>query len=62
MIENDLFRGVKHAAPPGWMGNVMNVDRIEPDDVADAVTWLCSDEARYVTGSTLAVDAGSMLL
>ena len=62
MIENDLFRNVKHAAPPGWMGNVMNIDRIEPDDVASAVMWLCSEEARYVTGSTLAVDAGSMLL
>lgn len=62
MIENDLFRAVKHAAPPGWMGNVMNIDRIEPEDVTDAVVWLCSEESRYITGSNIAVDAGSMLL
>jgi NAD(P)-dependent dehydrogenase (short-subunit alcohol dehydrogenase family) len=29
-----------------------------PDEVADAVVWLLSDEARYVTGHTLPVDGG----
>jgi NAD(P)-dependent dehydrogenase (short-subunit alcohol dehydrogenase family) len=29
-----------------------------PDEVADAAIWLCSDEAAYVTGTTLAVDGG----
>lgn len=36
----------------------MPVDLIEPEDVAAAVAWLVSDEARYVTGVTLPVDAG----
>jgi SDR family mycofactocin-dependent oxidoreductase len=31
---------------------------LEPEDIANAVLWLASDEARYVTGVTLAVDAG----
>jgi NAD(P)-dependent dehydrogenase (short-subunit alcohol dehydrogenase family) len=31
---------------------------IEPEDVAQAVLFLASDEARYVTGSAFAVDAG----
>jgi NAD(P)-dependent dehydrogenase (short-subunit alcohol dehydrogenase family) len=31
---------------------------IEPIDVSNAVAWLVSDEARYVTGVTLPVDAG----
>jgi NAD(P)-dependent dehydrogenase (short-subunit alcohol dehydrogenase family) len=31
-------------------------------DVGDAVAWLCSDGARYVTGSTLMVDGGQAYL
>jgi 3-oxoacyl-[acyl-carrier protein] reductase len=30
----------------------------EPDDVADAVTFLCSEAARSITGQVLRVDAG----
>ena len=28
------------------------------DEIADAVVWLLSDEARYVAGHTLLVDGG----
>ncbi|WP_320783524.1 mycofactocin-coupled SDR family oxidoreductase [Streptomyces sp. CRN 30] len=38
--------------------NALPVDVIEPLDVSNAVLWLASDEARYVTGVTLPVDAG----
>ncbi len=30
----------------------------QPDEIGDAVVWLLSDEARYVTGHTLPVDGG----
>lgn len=33
-----------------------------PDDVAEAVVFLCSDAARYITGQTLCVDGGASLL
>jgi 3-oxoacyl-[acyl-carrier protein] reductase len=33
----------------------------EPDDIADAVAFLASDNARWVTGDTLHVDGGSKL-
>jgi len=34
---------------------------IEPEDVAGAVAWLLSDEARYVTGIALPVDGGNLV-
>jgi NAD(P)-dependent dehydrogenase (short-subunit alcohol dehydrogenase family) len=30
----------------------------QPDDVAQAVVWLCSDAASFVTGHAMAVDGG----
>jgi glucose 1-dehydrogenase len=33
----------------------------EPDDIAQAATWLASDAADYVTGATLFVDGGMTL-
>ncbi len=37
------------------------IHRMEAVDIAHAVRWLCSDEARYITGSQLVVDAGATL-
>jgi NAD(P)-dependent dehydrogenase (short-subunit alcohol dehydrogenase family) len=31
-----------------------------PDEVAAVVTWLCSDEASYITGATIPIDGGKM--
>jgi NAD(P)-dependent dehydrogenase (short-subunit alcohol dehydrogenase family) len=39
-------------------GNLLPVPWIEPEDVANAVLFLASDRARYVTGSTFVIDAG----
>ncbi|GAP02168.1 glucose 1-dehydrogenase [Fructobacillus pseudoficulneus] len=33
----------------------------DPEDVADAAVWLASDQAKYVTGTTLFVDGGMTL-
>lgn len=38
--------------------NALPVAVVQPVDVSHAVLWLASDEARYVTGVTLPVDAG----
>jgi SDR family mycofactocin-dependent oxidoreductase len=40
------------------LGNLMPVELIEAIDISNAIAWLVSDEARYVTGVTLPVDAG----
>jgi NAD(P)-dependent dehydrogenase (short-subunit alcohol dehydrogenase family) len=39
----------------------MKVPFVEPEDISNAVLWLASDEARYVTGMQLRVDAGGYL-
>ena len=40
---------------------LLPVDLVEPEDVAAAVVWLASAEARFVTGVALPVDAGVQL-
>lgn len=40
---------------------LMDVAWIEPEDIAGAVAYLASDDARYVTGLDLRVDAGQIL-
>lgn len=43
---------VMNAMPVGWVQAV---------DISNAMVWLASDEARYVTGVTLPVDAGALV-
>lgn len=38
--------------------NALPVTMIEPIDISNAIAWLVSDDARYVTGIELPVDAG----
>jgi NAD(P)-dependent dehydrogenase (short-subunit alcohol dehydrogenase family) len=40
------------------MSNPMPVELLEPEDISNTVAFLVSDEARYITGVTLPVDAG----
>jgi len=40
------------------VGNLLDVLMLEPEDVSNAVAWLVSDGARFVTGVALPVDAG----
>jgi len=39
-------------------GNLLPVPWIEPEDVAEAILYLASDRARFVTGSQFVIDAG----
>jgi (+)-trans-carveol dehydrogenase len=71
MFMNDgtmkLFRtdlenpGPEDLAPVAQLMHVLPVGWVEPVDISNAVLFLASDEARYITGLPLTVDAGSML-
>jgi len=43
---------------PSAISNLLPVEMLEPVDISNAILWLVSDDARYVTGVTLPVDAG----
>lgn len=47
------------AAPAFQTLNAIPVPWIEPVDISNAMLFLASDEARYITGETLAVAAGA---
>lgn len=40
--------------------NALPIPWVEPRDISNAVLFLASDEARYITGVTLPVDAGAV--
>jgi NAD(P)-dependent dehydrogenase (short-subunit alcohol dehydrogenase family) len=63
MINNEFTRQwlaqlVAESDSPPDMGNALPVQVLQSDDIANAVAWLVSDQARYITGVALPVDAG----
>jgi SDR family mycofactocin-dependent oxidoreductase len=60
MIENDSMRRLIEQEPAmlGNLANLLPIDAVDPVDISNAVLWLASDQARYVTGISLPVDAG----
>jgi (+)-trans-carveol dehydrogenase len=69
MIQNEtLYRSFRPDLPnPGREDvkagfqtmNLLPIPWVDPVDVSNAIVWLASDAARYVTGVTLPVDAGN---
>jgi SDR family mycofactocin-dependent oxidoreductase len=43
------------------MTNLLDVDMLQPEDISDAVAYLVSDRAKWVTGTEIKVDAGFSL-
>jgi SDR family mycofactocin-dependent oxidoreductase len=59
MVVNESFQQFFEAMfDPNAQYNAMPVDMLEPSDITNAIAWLVSDAARYVTGVALPVDAG----
>ncbi len=63
MINNEftrqwLERITRESDAPVDFGMALPVQAVTAEDIANAVAWLVSDEAWYITGVTLPVDAG----
>jgi SDR family mycofactocin-dependent oxidoreductase len=71
MIQNEQVWGLfdpanphptRESAEPIFQSiNALPVPWVEPVDISNAVLFLASDEARYITGVTLPVDAGAFI-
>jgi len=51
----------KEVAPAFQAASALPIPWMEPVDISNAVLFLASDEARYITGVTLPVDAGVLV-
>ena len=48
--QGEALKEMEKAVPMGRVGR--------PEEIADAVLWLCSDAASYVTAQSISVDGG----
>ena len=53
LTDKELYRRCIEAVPIKRIG--------EPEEVAKVVSFLCSDDASYVNGTTIYVDGGSLI-
>ncbi len=51
--QGDALRAMEKSIPMGRVGL--------PEEIANAVLWLCSDAASYVTGQSISVDGGFIM-
>jgi len=61
LIDTDMTRAIAEGAHEEWAARIPLKRLGTPDDVANAVVFLASDEAAYITGHVLAVNGGMYL-
>jgi SDR family mycofactocin-dependent oxidoreductase len=59
LFRPDLESPTREDTMPSFRSmHVLPLDWLDPSDIADAGLWLASDEAKYVTGLEVRIDAG----
>ncbi|MFO0727092.1 MAG: 3-oxoacyl-[acyl-carrier-protein] reductase [Myxococcota bacterium] len=57
-IETDMTTKIPEEARKALLASIPLGEIGKPEDIADAITFLCSEKARYITGQTLHVNGG----
>lgn len=58
MIETDMTAVIPEKAKEAMMGSIPAARAGKPEEIADAVAFLASDKAAYITGQVISVDGG----
>ncbi len=60
MVMNEAMAAMFASGDPALaaMQNALPIELLQPEDIANAVAWLVSDEAKFITGVALPLDAG----
>jgi 3-oxoacyl-[acyl-carrier protein] reductase len=62
VVQTDMSSFSRTGEGRGMTLGQQAIERLgEPEDIAAAITWLASDQARWTTGTTIRVDGGSRL-
>lgn len=61
LIETDMTTGLSEEIRKNIMSKIPLGSLGQPDDIASAVAFLASDDARYITGQVLCVDGGMVM-
>ena len=57
-ISTDMTDAIPEKAREVLLSRIPLADLGKPEDIANAATFLASDEARYITGQVIVVDGG----
>lgn len=58
LVDTDMTRALAEGAQESWADRVPMKRLGTPEDIAEAIVFLASDEASYITGHVLAVNGG----
>ncbi|AQL41241.1 short chain dehydrogenase [Halorientalis sp. IM1011] len=58
IVDTPALRAMSEAEQQQVISNVPMGRPAQPEEVASAILWLCSDEASFITGQTIPIDGG----